>query len=170
MLTASAKTSALDTFDPTTLPTLTAKQMAFVEGIAAGLDQTAAYRKAYDTTNWKTANVSTEASRLRNSPKVIPWMDALMRVGYLAALCTKEGHLRELQALKEMALNENKLGVAIRAIEMQGKVCGLYAEKKQTRDEDDSSRAFLAILERMNAKEDDPKVIEGEAKEVNDDE
>lgn len=50
--------------------TLTAKQEAFAQGIADGLDQASAYRAAYDAENMSDLAIYVEASRIMDNPKV----------------------------------------------------------------------------------------------------
>lgn len=50
--------------------TLTAKQEAFAQGIADGLDQASAYRAAYDAENMSDPAIYVEASRIMDNPKV----------------------------------------------------------------------------------------------------
>ncbi len=157
----------LATIDQTNLPTLTPKQMAFVQGLASGLDDNKAYSHAYDTSNWAMNSIYAQASKMRTHPKIILWLDALKQNGHVAALCTVEAHLGELEKIKSKAIAKDQLSVAARCEELKGKVNGHYVERREIRHEMGQSylRAFDAISARASVgvtKGDDAKVIEHE--------
>ncbi len=157
----------LATLDQTNLPALTAKQMAFVQGMAEGLDDNKAYSAAYDTTNWGMNSIYVQASKLKSHPKICLWLDALKENSRIAALCTREGHLGELERVKELAIAKDQLSVAARCEELKGKVSGHYVERREIRHEMGPAylRAFDAISSRASmgvTKGDDAKVIEHE--------
>ena len=157
----------LATLDQTNLPTLTAKQMGFVRGMAEGLDDNKAYSAAYDTTNWAMNSIYVQASKLKSHPKILLWLDALKENSRIAALCTVEGHLGELERVKELAIEKDQLGTAARCEELKGKVNGHYVERREIRYEMGQSylRAFDAISSRASmgvTKGDGAKVIEHE--------
>ena len=157
----------LATLDQTNLPDLTAKQMAFVQGMAEGLDDNKAYSAAYDTTNWAMNSIYVQASKLKNHPKICLWLDALKENSRIAALCTVEGHLGELDRVKELAIGKDQLSVAARCEELKGKVNGHYIERRAVLHEYRPAylRALDAISSRASmgvTKGDDAKVIEHE--------
>jgi phage terminase small subunit len=111
------------------LPDLTESQYAFVLGILAGKTGADAYRAAYDASAMSSAAVHVEASRLRANAKIALWLRA-SRVAHLgASTVTLDGHLRELERLRELALKSGNHGAAIQAEISRGKAAGHYVEK-----------------------------------------
>lgn len=111
------------------LPELTDQQFSFVQGLLSGLTATDAYRRSYDCTNSKPTTVFAAASRLRANTKVAAWLKAA-RIAHLGAgLVTKDNHLRELERLRELALDAGKISAAVVAEISRGKAAGLYVEQ-----------------------------------------
>jgi phage terminase small subunit len=111
------------------LPALTEQQHAFVLGLLAGKTGADAYRAAYDASAMSANAIGVEASRLRANPKIALWLRAA-RVAHLgASTVTLDGHLRELERLRELALKTGNLGAAIQAEMARGKAAGHYVEK-----------------------------------------
>lgn len=82
--------------------TLTAKQEAFAQGIADGLDQASAYRAAYDVENMADPAIYVEASRLMDNPKVALRVKELKDALADRVLWTREMSVRALvQTFKE---------------------------------------------------------------------
>lgn len=81
---------------------LTAKQEAFAQGIADGLDQASAYRAAYDVDNMADPAIYVEASRLMDNPKVALRVKELKDALADRVLWTREMSVRALvQTFKE---------------------------------------------------------------------
>ena len=118
--------------DAADLPALTGKQMRFVRGILDGKNATDAYRAAYDVANMATETIWVEASKLRNSPKVSTWIITARKACLGASKLTLEGHLQELERLKELAMGAGNYGAAVQAEQLRGKATGFYVE--QVRD------------------------------------
>lgn len=114
------------------LPDLTAQQQKFVEGILSGKTASDAYRAAYDCSNMLANSIWCNASKLRSDEKVAQWIAQARIAGLGSATVTYEGHLRELERLKELALNAGNLGAAVQAEQIRGKVAGHHVE--QVRD------------------------------------
>ncbi len=158
----------LATLDQTNLPTLTAKQMGFVRGMAEGKSISDAYRAAYDTSpNASPNTVWSNASQLRAHTKVSQWLGALKQAGRTAVDRTQEAHLNELENIKAKAIDKDQLSVAARCEELKGKVSGHYIERRAVLHDFGPAylRAFDAISARASVgvtKGDDAKVIEHE--------
>jgi hypothetical protein len=118
--------AALDTDE---LPNLTAQQMEFVQGLLEGKTATASYRAAYNIETMSDRAVWTEASVLRNNPKIARWISAARKAHLDRAAITVESHTAELARLKELALEAGNHGAAIQAEQLRGKASGLYVDK-----------------------------------------
>jgi nitrous oxidase accessory protein NosD len=68
---------------------------------------------------------------MRN-PKITSRITAIRTPSLVVAALTLEGHLSELNRLKNIALDANKPEAAIRAEELRGKAAGLYITKVET--------------------------------------
>jgi len=114
------------------LPDLTDQQRKFVEGILAGRNASDSYRAAYNTDNMLQESVWALASRLRADVKVSSWLAAARKAGLGHAKITLDGHLTELERLKELCIETGNLGAAVQAEQLRGKAAGHYIE--QTRE------------------------------------
>lgn len=114
------------------IPELTHQQQKFVEGILAGRTASDAYRAAYDCSNMQQRTIWAESSRLRANPAVTAWLSAARKAGMGSAVLTHESHLRELERIREIALESGNIGAAVQAETARGKASGHYVE--QVRD------------------------------------
>src|SRR5215831_14690025 len=115
---------------------LTQKQRNFAlayVGTACGKGSEA-YRSSHDAEKMSAKAIAVEASRLLRNPKVTLIIKDLRRVARGQALLTLEGHLTELAAIRDEAKKHKQFGAAIRAEELRGRLCGLYAEPLQASD------------------------------------
>lgn len=110
------------------LPELTERQRNFVECILAGKTASDAYRASYDCSNSADRTIWTEASKLRNNPDVAQWLSAARKAGLGNAKVTLEGHVAELERLREIAIDSGNVGAAVQAEQLRGKASGHYTE------------------------------------------
>lgn len=113
------------------LPDLTENQMKFCEGVLAGKTQSDAYRAAYDCQNMAPESIWVAASRLRHDAKVALWLDAARSDRLESHECTFDGHLKELERLKSIAIRSGNVGAAVQAEQLRGKAAGLYVDKHE---------------------------------------
>lgn len=116
------------TDQPDDLPDLTAQQRKFLEGILAGKTSSDAYRAAYDCSQSQNNTVWVEASKLRAHPDVALWLSAARKAGLGRATVTLEGHISELERLREIAIDSGNVGAAVQAEQLRGKASGHYTE------------------------------------------
>jgi hypothetical protein len=115
---------------------LTAKQEAFCRAVALeGLDQTAAYSKAYDVSKMKQESVHKAASNLANDPKVSTRI-AVLTERATAAAVKKAGYtLADAMAEAEEVLDDAKalgqIGPAVSAVKLRAQLAGHLVEKKE---------------------------------------
>jgi hypothetical protein len=128
---AQRKITAGEGVDPADLPELTPQQKQFVEGILAGKTASDAYRGAYNCDNSSNKTIWVDASRLKNHPDIVLWIDAAKAAGFSAASCTYEEHLRELERLRNVSERSGNLGAAVQAEQLRGKVAGHYVDRIQ---------------------------------------
>ena len=123
------------------LPVLTEKQnQCLIAYLTNGHKKAEAYRSAYDCDNMNDASVYVEASRFFSNPTITPWIDYYTnnvaqtlqeKLNYDAAK-----HFDELNEMKEKALkckdreNNPNVSVALKAVELKGKLAGLYNSEK----------------------------------------
>jgi hypothetical protein len=115
--------------DAEDLPDLTDQQRAFVEGLLAGKTASDAFRAAYDTSNMQQNTIWAAASRLRADSKVDAWLSAARQAHLGQGTVTLEGHIRELDRLKEIAIKTGNVGAAVQAEQLRGKAQGHYVER-----------------------------------------
>lgn len=116
------------------LPELTPKQMKFVEGVLSGLTASDAYRGAYGCENTPPEQIWVRASETRSNSKVQLWLQAARQHNLSKHAVTLESHLSELDRLKAEAEKTGAIGAAVKAVELQGRVSGLYVERHRNED------------------------------------
>ena len=139
--------------DPASLPDLTPNQLKFVEGLLAGKTASAAYREAYDCSNSANTTIWVDASRLKQHPSVVLWIEATKASGFGKATCTYDEHLRELERLRGVAERSGNLGAAVQAEQLRGKVAGHYVDKVQQIPADTDPVEKLKDIERKHGPE-----------------
>jgi phage terminase small subunit len=115
--------------DADELPSLTAQQQKFVEGIVSGKTASDAYRAAYDCSNSMASTVWARASELRNDRKVAAWISAAQKACMGSTIVTLDDHLHQLERLREIALEKGNVGAAVLAEHHRGKARGHYVEQ-----------------------------------------
>lgn len=111
---------------------LTPKREAFAAGLAQGLSQSEAYRRAFPKSQaWKDATVWRKASLLAAVGEVKARLAEIQAAAAERCLVTLETHVAELARLRQKAEDEGQLAAAIKAEELRGKVCGLYVERTE---------------------------------------
>lgn len=95
---------------------LTAKQEAFCQAIADGMNQSDAYRHAYNAENMKPESVNVNASKLMADTKVRLRVNDLKSVLAQKALWTREEAVTELKEIASMGKDGKQLGAATAAI------------------------------------------------------
>lgn len=122
------------------LPKLTAKQnKCILRYFTNDKKKIEAYRFAYDCSNMSDETVEVEASRFFSNPKITPWLDFFEKNTQQAMQeeikYTQLEHFRELEEMKEVAMmcsdknNNPNVNAAIKAVELKGKLMGLYVDK-----------------------------------------
>lgn len=115
--------------DASELPELTGQQQKFVEGLLAGKTGADAYRAAYDCSNMLGSTIIAAASRLRANSNISAWLSAARQAGLGTATVTFESHLRELERIREIALESGNIGAAVQAEQIRGKAAGHHVDQ-----------------------------------------
>ena len=126
---------------------LTAKQENFVELLAKGTSQSAAYKGSYDTQKMSDKTVWEEASRLRKHPKVstriLELEEEKAARRRLQAVSREERVLNELEAI---AFGDGPVAGKLKAMELLGKHIGFFTPKKEIEVEKTSKEILTEIL------------------------
>ena len=107
----------------------TIKQERFAQEYVACGNASEAYRRAYDAENMSAEAIHVEACKLAKHPNVAIMVQELRDDDAVNAKVTVEGHLRELQGIRDKALEVGNYSAAVRAEELRGKVSGFYFER-----------------------------------------
>jgi len=111
---------------------MTPKREEFAVGLAEGLSQSAAYRRAFPRSKaWVDATVWRKASLLAQNGDVRARLAELQAKAAAANEFTIAEHLRTLVALREEARRDSQFAAAIKAEELRGKCAGFYTEKTE---------------------------------------
>lgn len=112
--------------------TLTNKQEAFAQAIASGLNQSDAYRSAYNAAKMKPEVVNVKASQLAADGKVAVRVAALRTKLQDKALWTRE---RSVKVLADIAdSNDSKAGEVVSAVKELNSMHGFNAPTKHELD------------------------------------
>lgn len=126
---------------------LSPQQERFAQEIVKGANQSDAYRVAYPTSNkWKEDSVWVKASQLANSDKVVLRIKELREPALKKLNITVERLLQEIEDLKTSSRFEDKK-LALDCIKEQGKLAGLYVEKRENKDTTDYSKILSQLEE-----------------------
>jgi phage terminase small subunit len=110
---------------------LTHKQEHFAQLIAKGESQIEAYRQSFTVReSTKRSSVDVSASKLMSDPKIRQRVEELRKPAVEAVQMTLEGHLRDLLALRNMAVKNGNVSAAINAEVARGKASGVGASEK----------------------------------------
>jgi len=110
---------------------LTPKREKFAQCVAAGMNQSDAYRAAFDAGRMKPNVVNVKASQLMADGNVRVRVDELRKPAAEAAQITLESHLADLKALRNMAAKAEQYSAAIAAEVARGKHAGVAAAEKR---------------------------------------
>lgn len=123
----------------------TDKQAGFAFDYVANKGASASYRLHYDCENMNAASIAVEASRLLANPKVSLIISMLRQAHFGDALVSRDKHLRELERLREIALNTGNVGAAVQAEQLRGKVEGHYIERFEDVTKTDPSEVLKEL-------------------------
>ena len=105
---------------------LTVKKQAFAEEyILNGGNASAAYRHAYNT-HAAPHTIAVEASRLLSDPDVALRISALREAVSVHSSLTAADVASQLREIHRVAMEKKKYGVAIRCLELQGRMIGAF--------------------------------------------
>ena len=107
---------------------LTSKQNKFIEGIIEGSCQSGAYRLAYGKTGMSSKTIWEAASRLSKNPKIIARLDQLSaEKEQNNRMFTLSYEDRIINKLWHIVDNSKNNRVKVKALELLGRSCGLFA-------------------------------------------
>ena len=132
---------------------LTAKQEAFAQKVARGAVLSDAYRECYAAENMADKTVWAEACRLASNHKVTARVKAI-QAEIEADQRTRRARREEyvLKRLQEEAEGAETDGARVRALELLGKSCGVFADRIEIEQDGDKTAAELeADLEKRLA-------------------
>ena len=115
---------------------LTAKQEKFARLVAEGKRQSDAYKQAYDAEGMADNTIYARASELANDSKLSVRISEIMKENQQHLQYDTEKHFMELEDMRQKAetaalgkYNDPDYKTAIKAVELKGKLCGLYIDK-----------------------------------------
>ena len=109
---------------------MTPKQEAFAQAVASGMNQSDAYRQAYNAKG-KASGINVSASKLMADPKIAQRVEEIRAKGAERAAMTLESHLQTLADLRDAAQSARQFSAAIAAEIARGKAAGVHVEKSE---------------------------------------
>lgn len=108
---------------------LTPKQENFCLAYLETGNASEAYRRAYSAGRMSESTINRKAKEVLDNGKITARIGELRAPVLEKCLITYEGHLTELELLREMAKKADQFSAAIKAEENRGKVAGFYDKK-----------------------------------------
>jgi phage terminase small subunit len=124
---------------------LTSKQEKFCQGVAAGMNNSEAYRSAYDTRKMKPETVQNKAYAMAKRGEIQARIEELREPIIKDCRITLESHLNRLEELARKAVEDGQVSAAVKAEELRGKACGLYVEKREVSQKINVNADFFGI-------------------------
>ena len=122
---------------------LTPRQELFARGVAAGNTQVGALRNAYPgTRGWAPRHQWTRASVLMADAKVLQRVDELKEQVSEKVVLTAEKVLRDIERVREMAVESGDYNPALKASELQGKYLKMWTDKVDVGGQEDNPVVF----------------------------
>jgi phage terminase small subunit len=110
---------------------LTPKQEAFCLAYLETGNASEAYRQSYSAGKMKPSVINVKASQLLANGKIAVRLAELRKPATEKAQMTLEGHLADLQMLRDKALEADQFSAAITAEIARGKASGVHVEKSE---------------------------------------
>ena len=110
---------------------LTPKQEKFAQCVASGMNQSAAYRAAYDCDGMGQATINNNAYVLAQNNDISMRIAELQIPIEIQVGFTLKGHIERMKSLSEKAEAKEEFGHAIKAEENVAKVLGHYVNKTE---------------------------------------
>lgn len=139
-----------DNIDPISeLPDIQDNWLKFARLLAEGKTNSDAYREAISD---KSENhiLWANASRLANDERVKAWVKAFKREVFNRELYTVEAHVKELEMIQQLALENGNYGAAFQCTQAKGKVQGMYVDKVEDvtpkKDTDDINELLGKVI------------------------
>ena len=107
------------------MPNLTSKQISFCDAIISGLNQSDAYKAAYDTKNMLPATISNNAYMLMNHSDIKANIQAQRETILASVTLTKERAISEALINLSMARDLAQIGAANQSLKLAAEFSGL---------------------------------------------
>ncbi len=113
------------------LDSLTPQQERFAQLIAAGMNQSAAYRAAYNAKRMKAETVNTEASKLAKHPQITPRVQELRKPVIEEVRYDLKQAMHEAEQAMTVGLLTGQAGAVVSAVHLRAKLNGLMVEDRK---------------------------------------
>lgn len=112
---------------------LTAKQEAFAQAIVSGMNQSDAYRAAYNAGSMSAATINVKASELMANGKVAVRVQELRKPAVEAAQYGLKEAMAEAAEAMAVAREKENGGAMVAAVTLRAKLSGLLVDRKEVR-------------------------------------
>lgn len=120
------------------LKELTAKQQKFADGVVSGLNQSDAYRKAYDTSNWSPEAIHQQASTMMEHPQILLMVQtlkqAIVEQATTAQAWNLDKQIRESATNVQLGRDLGQIGASNGALTNIGKLTGLLVDRHEVKN------------------------------------
>lgn len=123
---------------------LTPKQEKFCLNIVSGMNPAQAYKEAYNPPKAKEETIRVQANKTLHLPNIFLRIDELRKKQQEEVNYTVRDNFNELDIGAKAAMSEGNISAYIKAVELKGKLVGLYTEKK---DVDVNFKAVQVIFD-----------------------
>ena len=114
---------------------LTIREAKFVEGLIGGLNYSAAYREAYDTSNMSDRSVNTAACQLHMKPKVQSAISHAMEQAGKALVISAASLTMMTKRAYDIAESSGNPGAMVNSVGLMAKLNGLIVDRSERKVE-----------------------------------
>lgn len=108
---------------------LTSRQAKFTEGVLSGMGNVEAWQAAGYSQNESPQRQAEHACKLKLNAKIAPILTEFQLRSAAKLAQTADGHSQQLLDLARKSEDAGNYGAAVRAVELTGKVAGLYVDR-----------------------------------------
>ena len=114
---------------------LSAKQLLFCELVSKGYSLSKAYVDSYLPNQTKSSVIGPKASKLAKRDYIKAKIEELKQETMLNSTWDRRRLLEETQRIHQLSIGKNQFNVALKSLELIGRICGLLVDKSEVKVE-----------------------------------
>ena len=114
---------------------LSARQERFAQLVSQGMSYTASYIESYQPNQRADTVINPKASNLAKKDKVQTRIKELMQENSFNSSWDRRRLLEATQRIHQLSIGKNQFNVALKSLELIGRICGLLVDKSEVKVE-----------------------------------